>query len=88
MGEGPANPEQRLPPGVQGTQASPLWPCRVGCLHSGAQQSCGQAAHTHPGSASLQSPAPGSPASHNCLLKISFSHPLPLDFKIFSFQGI
>ena len=39
MGEGPANPEQRLPPGVQGTQASPLWPRRVGCLHSGAQQS-------------------------------------------------
>lgn len=77
MGRGLSSLDRSCPWGQRHTSLLP-WRCEDGCLHVGAQQSDRQQAgssHTYPGPASPWSPAPGSLASHNYLLKISFPTP-------------
>jgi hypothetical protein len=80
-----------LPTPSRGCPRGPPYPSFLPhCLYSSTQQCIRQhAGSLHMPQACLSpGPVPGSPASHNCLLKISLPPPPPLDFKIFSFQGI
>lgn len=86
--KGPPSPNRGCPRG-QRHPSLPPWPSGDSCLYWSPQQSNRHQAvssHTYPGPVSPPSLAPGSAASHNCLLKISFPHPHLLISKYLVFR--